>query len=159
MIEANHEASQLSSQKASSSEEIDGIRDRTSSVTSSAQSEIWRCAISLHFCQLRAVRNQKMPEIVPGKHRPTLQGFSHNMYSRGSIDLRLTIRTIGVNFDVVAREIRCKWSVDNDKASLVALQATLEKHIDALKVSYSFVCYIRVCQQQQRQNNLHIFFT
>ena len=33
----------------------------------------------------------------------------------------------GVDFDTVAREWRCKWSADNDKASLAAAQALLVK--------------------------------
>lgn len=32
----------------------------------------------------------------------------------------------GVSFDTIAREWRCKWSEDNDKASLQALQKTLD---------------------------------
>jgi hypothetical protein len=42
----------------------------------------------------------------------------------------------GVDFDTVAREWRCKWSADNDKASLAAAQALLVKtkpEIDAVK--------------------------
>ena len=38
-----------------------------------------------------------------------------------------------VSFTVIAREIRCKWSADNDKASLVAAQAVLAANLDALK--------------------------
>merc|ERR1712087_739166 len=33
--------------------------------------------------------------------------------------------TTGVNFDTVAREWRCKWSTDDEKASLAAAQACL----------------------------------
>ena len=39
----------------------------------------------------------------------------------------------GVNFTELAREWRCKWSGDNDKASLIALQQTLNTHMSALK--------------------------
>lgn len=39
----------------------------------------------------------------------------------------------GVQFDTVAREWRCKWSPDGDKASLVACQTALESVIDELK--------------------------
>jgi hypothetical protein len=39
----------------------------------------------------------------------------------------------GVEFDTVAREWRCKWSEDNDKASLVAAQAELGKILADLK--------------------------
>ena len=41
--------------------------------------------------------------------------------------------TENVGFDSIAREMRCKWSADNDKASLSALQGVLEKHLPALK--------------------------
>jgi len=41
-----------------------------------------------------------------------------------------------VSFDTVAREMRCKWSADNDKASLVACQDVLNKHLAALKVFF-----------------------
>jgi hypothetical protein len=39
----------------------------------------------------------------------------------------------GVEFDTVAREWRCKWSDDNDKASLVAAQTELGKILADLK--------------------------
>jgi hypothetical protein len=39
----------------------------------------------------------------------------------------------GVQFDTIAREWRCKWSADNDKASLVAAQAALTEILDPLK--------------------------
>ena len=39
----------------------------------------------------------------------------------------------GVDFDTVAREWRCKWSADNDKASLVAAQKELEAVLSAVK--------------------------
>lgn len=39
----------------------------------------------------------------------------------------------GVEFDTVAREWRCKWSADNDKASLAAAQALLDETLPALK--------------------------
>ena len=41
--------------------------------------------------------------------------------------------TANVAFDTVAREIRCKWTADGDKASLVAAQDLLTKHAAALK--------------------------
>jgi hypothetical protein len=41
--------------------------------------------------------------------------------------------TSNVSFTVIAREIRCKWSTDNDKASLSAAQAVLEEALPALK--------------------------
>jgi predicted TPR repeat methyltransferase len=39
----------------------------------------------------------------------------------------------GVLFNRVAREWRCKWSADDDQASLVAAQKVLDKHLAALK--------------------------
>jgi len=45
---------------------------------------------------------------------------------------KITI-TEGVDFTHIAREFRCKWSADNDKASLAAVQKVLNKHLPALK--------------------------
>ena len=39
----------------------------------------------------------------------------------------------GVEFDTIAREWRCKWSAEQDKASLVAAQAELNKILDTVK--------------------------
>ena len=41
--------------------------------------------------------------------------------------------TTGVSFDTVAREWRCKWSADNDKASLAAAQVALDSVIASTK--------------------------
>lgn len=41
--------------------------------------------------------------------------------------------TEGVEFDTLARKIRCKWSPENDKVSLQSLQAVLNANADALK--------------------------
>ena len=41
--------------------------------------------------------------------------------------------TPNVAFDSIAREMRCKWSADNDKASLAALHDVLDKHLPTLK--------------------------
>ena len=52
----------------------------------------------------------------------------------------------GVEFDTIAREWRCKWSEDNDKASLVAAQAELAKiladvkAVDGVKSVQRVVC-------------------
>jgi hypothetical protein len=43
--------------------------------------------------------------------------------------------TSNVNFDTLAREIRCKWSDSDEKASLSACQEILETHLPALKES------------------------
>lgn len=44
--------------------------------------------------------------------------------------------------DVIAREIRCKWSDANDKASLVAAQDVLTTHLPTLKVwLVGILCY------------------
>jgi hypothetical protein len=41
--------------------------------------------------------------------------------------------TDGVTFDTIAREWRCKWSTDDDKASLKAAQNILDDYIDEIK--------------------------
>ena len=46
---------------------------------------------------------------------------------------RMPAITENVSFDTVAREMRCKWSGEDSKASLSALQALLEAHAAALK--------------------------
>ena len=38
-----------------------------------------------------------------------------------------------MSFANIAREIRCKWSPDNDKASLSSAQTILESHLADLK--------------------------
>jgi hypothetical protein len=52
----------------------------------------------------------------------------------------------GVDFDTIAREWRCKWSADNDKASLVEAQKAIDavlaevKAIDGCKSVQRVVC-------------------
>lgn len=52
----------------------------------------------------------------------------------------------GVEFDTIAREWRCKWSVDNDKASLVEAQKAIDsilaevKTLDGCKSVQRVVC-------------------
>ena len=41
--------------------------------------------------------------------------------------------TQGVSFDTIAREWRCKWSEDGDKASLASAQKVLEKYLPQMK--------------------------
>jgi hypothetical protein len=41
--------------------------------------------------------------------------------------------TEGVEFDMVAREWRCKWSPDNDKQSLQEAQKVLDEHLKYIK--------------------------
>ena len=41
--------------------------------------------------------------------------------------------TTGVEFNIIAREWRMKWSGDNDKASLAACQAEINKLLPAIK--------------------------
>ena len=41
--------------------------------------------------------------------------------------------TTGVEFNIIAREWRMKWSGDNDKASLAACQAEINKVLPAIK--------------------------
>mmetsp|Transcript_16839 Transcript_16839/g.64121 ORF Transcript_16839/g.64121 Transcript_16839/m.64121 type:complete len:94 (-) Transcript_16839:280-561(-) len=43
--------------------------------------------------------------------------------------------TSNVSFENVAREWRCKWSEDNEKASLTALQELLSANLAAIKES------------------------
>ncbi|KAL7568582.1 hypothetical protein ACA910_002694 [Epithemia clementina (nom. ined.)] len=65
--------------------------------------------------------------------------------SSSSSSLSVTIAE-GVEFDTVAREWRCKWSPDNDKASLVEAQKALEgvladlKALDGVKSVERIVC-------------------
>lgn len=49
----------------------------------------------------------------------------------------------GVSFDTVAREWRCKWSADNDKASLAALQVLLNE----VKVELKAVAGVKSVQR------------
>jgi hypothetical protein len=53
--------------------------------------------------------------------------------ARASTGLQATIAE-GVEFDTVAREWRCKWSADGDKASLVAAQKALESVLPTVKM-------------------------
>eukprot|EP00594_Rhizosolenia_setigera_P010911 CAMPEP_0178962832 /NCGR_PEP_ID=MMETSP0789-20121207/14617_1 /TAXON_ID=3005 /ORGANISM="Rhizosolenia setigera, Strain CCMP 1694" /LENGTH=113 /DNA_ID=CAMNT_0020647093 /DNA_START=125 /DNA_END=466 /DNA_ORIENTATION=+ len=52
----------------------------------------------------------------------------------------------GVSFDTIAREWRCKWSADNDKASLASAQKALDsvlsevKAVDGVKSVQRVVC-------------------
>lgn len=39
----------------------------------------------------------------------------------------------GVEFDTIAREWRCKWSADEDKASLAEAQKALNSVLDSVK--------------------------
>ena len=49
----------------------------------------------------------------------------------------IEIGTTGVRFDTVAREWRCKWSEDGDKASLASAQKVLDKYLPAMKAKGS----------------------
>ena len=55
----------------------------------------------------------------------------------------------GVSFDTVAREWRCKWSADNDKASPAAAQKALSEALPELKALAGFKgdasCRISCC--------------
>jgi hypothetical protein len=54
--------------------------------------------------------------------------------------------TEGVEFDTVAREWRCKWTADSDKASLAAIQKQFDavvadvKKVDGVKSVQRIVC-------------------
>ena len=54
------------------------------------------------------------------------QSHTHHFRSMGTV-------TDGVTFDTIAREWRCKWSADNDKASLKAAQSLLDEYINQIK--------------------------
>jgi hypothetical protein len=50
----------------------------------------------------------------------------------------------GVEFDIIAREWRCKWSPDNDKKSLVEAQTLLDGVLNELKALDGFKSVQRV---------------
>mmetsp|Transcript_72343 Transcript_72343/g.204450 ORF Transcript_72343/g.204450 Transcript_72343/m.204450 type:complete len:113 (-) Transcript_72343:207-545(-) len=52
--------------------------------------------------------------------------------------------TANVSFDKIAREWRCKWSEDNDKASLTEVQKVMEGVIEKLKALPGCVSVQRV---------------
>lgn len=66
--------------------------------------------------------------------------------ARRSLATRAITITEGVEFDTIAREWRLKWSADNDKKSLAAVQAILKevepqlKGINGLKSVQRVVC-------------------
>jgi hypothetical protein len=56
------------------------------------------------------------------------------MPQKSSTGLRESIQICeGVEFDKIAREWRCKWSPDNDKAALVEAQKALESVLSDVK--------------------------
>lgn len=76
-----------------------------------------------------------------------MQAFGPNkaLFGRPSTKVGITIAE-GVEFDTIAREWRCKWSGDDDKASLVEAQKALEsilpevKKVDGVKSVERIVC-------------------
>mmetsp|Transcript_48546 Transcript_48546/g.117429 ORF Transcript_48546/g.117429 Transcript_48546/m.117429 type:complete len:176 (-) Transcript_48546:194-721(-) len=54
------------------------------------------------------------------------QCHAHHFRSMGTV-------TEGVAFDTIAREWRCKWSTDDDKASLKAAQSVFEEYLNVIK--------------------------
>ena len=50
----------------------------------------------------------------------------------------------GVDFTRLGREWRCKWSNDNDKASLKAVQALALQYVPAIKALPGFVSVQRI---------------
>lgn len=67
--------------------------------------------------------------------------------TRTSMSLQQTRQLAeGVEFDTICREWRCKWSLDGDKASLVACQMALESvaedlyQVDGVKAVERVVC-------------------
>merc|ERR1711879_434089 len=74
-------------------------------------------------------------------------GYLLKKISHSSFNLKKMIAIAdGVEFDTVAREWRCKWSPDSEKASLVAAQKALDsivadvKAIDGVKSVNRVVC-------------------
>uniref|UniRef100_A0A7S1B6P9 Uncharacterized protein n=1 Tax=Corethron hystrix TaxID=216773 RepID=A0A7S1B6P9_9STRA len=45
--------------------------------------------------------------------------------------------TDGVEFDTIAREWRCKWSPDDEKASLASAQKALDEVVADIKVGFA----------------------
>ena len=59
---------------------------------------------------------------------------SNRTHRRTTTTTRAMIEiTQGVSFDTIAREWRCKWSEDGDKASLASAQKVLEKYLPQMK--------------------------
>mmetsp|Transcript_40145 Transcript_40145/g.54618 ORF Transcript_40145/g.54618 Transcript_40145/m.54618 type:complete len:117 (-) Transcript_40145:219-569(-) len=56
----------------------------------------------------------------------------------------MTEITSGVCFDTIAKEIRCKWSGDNDKASLASAQEVLDNNKETVKSLPGFKAIQRV---------------
>merc|ERR1711966_206069 len=52
---------------------------------------------------------------------------------RGGAATKMIDITPNVSFDTIAREWRCKWSADSDKASLVAAQDALKEVLSEVK--------------------------
>lgn len=50
----------------------------------------------------------------------------------------------GVEFDTIAREWRCKWSADNDKASLVAANKAINEILAQVKGTDGVISVQRV---------------
>jgi hypothetical protein len=63
---------------------------------------------------------------------PFLSRF-HSHETNSTLDRSFSTIAEGVDFDTVAREWRCRWSVEDDKASLVAAQKAFEKSLEQLK--------------------------
>uniref|UniRef100_A0A7S2HG08 Uncharacterized protein n=1 Tax=Helicotheca tamesis TaxID=374047 RepID=A0A7S2HG08_9STRA len=78
----------------------------------------------------------------------TITASNPNVVKNAAFTLSRSMVTIaeGVEFDTIAREWRCKWSPDGDKASLVAAQKALEgvlstvKAVDGVKKVDRVVC-------------------
>ena len=63
-------------------------------------------------------------------HRSTRTTRTHRRPTTTTAMIEITQ---GVSFDTIAREWRCKWSEDGDKASLALAQKVLEKYLPQMK--------------------------
>lgn len=60
---------------------------------------------------------------------------------RGGASVKMIDITPNVSFDTIAREWRCKWSADADKASLVKAQDALTEVLSEVRTSPLFVTF------------------
>jgi hypothetical protein len=70
---------------------------------------------------------------VPGVTKVETQTYTLMPAGCSSDPAGSTALTKSVSFDTIAREWRCKWSVDNDKKSLTAAQEVLDELLPQIK--------------------------
>jgi hypothetical protein len=88
-----------------------------------ARSEPW--------LRLRLVRRSSNERVFAS--RVSLDRAFTTSHTSLTATFRSLVAAKGVSFDTVAREWRCKWSADNDKASLAAAQKVLDKYLPKMK--------------------------